>query len=640
MKRYYQLLKETFPTKTAVLTELINLEAIHHLPKGTEYFVSDVHGEYQAFDYLLRSGSGLLKERIQACFEELSIRDVDLDDFALYVLYPEEKMEREAGRLGRKVLEAKLASHIPHLIQVVRFVGSKYTRSKVRKAMPKEFAYIIEELLAEVERRRNKADYFQAIIDKVQALGQLDELVIALSRLIQELTVDHLHLVGDIYDRGPEPDKILDRLQGQRSVDIQWGNHDITWMGAFSGSHLCMVNVIRIAARYNNLSLIEDRYGINLRRLIEYSQAHYQPLPAFTPILDGESISQSEADLLNQLQQATAILQFKLENALIERRPDFQLGHRQLLAKVCYENKTICLDGQTYPLQDFETSCLKPDSPCQLTAEEEEMLEQLMYRFQASERLARHVDLLFEKGSMYLVYNQQLLFHGCIPLHDNGDFKSLRIEGVSYAGKDLLDFYEEQIRLAYRQPHIHDDFATDLFWYLWIGETSSLFGKTAMTTFERYYIADKATHEEKKNAYYQLRNDPAICQMILTAFGLGSDSHIINGHTPVKEKAGESPIKAEGKMLVIDGGFAKGYQKKTGLAGYTLVYNSFGLQLVAHRPFTSVEDVLDGGGDIISAQRLVEEVDERILVKSTTIGEQLQQEITALEHLYHHFEDY
>lgn len=626
MDRYYRLLKEKFPTKSAVMTELINLEAIQHLPKGTEYFVSDLHGEFQAFDYLLRSGAGLIKQKISECFVDDGQSQTDLEDLTHYILYPKEKMEKDISNLGSQGLDQRLLTIIPTMLTFARFLGDKYSRSKVRKAMPKEFAYIIEELLTESENGTSKQVYVTAILAKILQLGQLDELVMALSLLIQRLNMDHVHVVGDIYDRGKEPDRILDALLEHRSVDVQWGNHDITWMGAVSGSLVCMVNVIRISARYNNLDFLEDRYGINLRPLIAYSQKYFTPQKAFEPILDGEKLSQAESVILNQLQQATALLQFKLEEQLIERRPEFQLDHRRLLSKVDFSQNRIVLGDSEYSLTGLTSETINQEQPTHLTSEEEALLQQLHHSFQRSEKLRRHVDFLFEKGSMYLVYNQHLLFHGCLPLHDNGDFKSLRIDGVAYSGKALLDFYEDSIRKAYKDADIHDDRETDLFWYLWVGECSSLFGKKAMTTFERYYISDKSTHREEKNAYYRLRDQKEICQLILEEFGLKDGGRMINGHTPVREKIGESPIKAGGQMLVIDGGFAKGYQAKTGLAGYTLVSNSYGLQLVAHRPFKGVEHVLAGGGEIISAQRLVEEVHERVLVKSTTIGSKLARE--------------
>ncbi len=642
MHNYYRLLKERFPKKTAVLTELINLEAIQHLPKGTEFFVSDLHGEYAAFDYVLRHGSGNLKVKLQEWAQEVGEEnlEVDIDSLALFIYYPEKMMEKKAACLSKEQLEDLLESYIPSLIRVVKFVGSKYTRSKLRKAMQAEFAYVMEELVAEVDRREDKAGYCSSILKKIRNLGQLDELFVALANLIQHLTIDHLHVLGDIYDRGAHPDRIIERIGQMSNVDIQWGNHDITWMGAVAGSALCMINVIRIAARYNNLALLEDSYGINLRRLVDYALSYYTPLPSFAPVLDGAKVGEKEQDALNCLQQACAVLQWKLEYQCIERRPDFRMGSRQVLAHIDWEQGLLRRGNKTYVLENWNPCRIDPQNPGALMGEEEALINQLIHSFQSSERLVRHMDFLIENGSMYLTYNKQLLFHGCIPLHENGDLKSLRIEGKSYRGKELLDFYEYHVRKGYRHPERREDLSTDLFWYLWTGECSSLFGKAAMTTFERYYISDASTHREEKNPYYSLRDEEEICEMILAEFGLGPGSHIINGHTPVIESKGESPIKAGGRMLVIDGGFAKAYQKKTGNAGYTLVFNSYGFQLVAHRPFTGVEDVLAGNCDVLSTQRLVEYSDRRILVKDTSIGQRLGREIQDLEHLYLHFEEY
>ncbi len=639
MEKYYSLLKSSLKDKSSVLTEIINLEAIQHLPKGTEFFVSDLHGEHGAFDYLLRNGSGIIRTKIDEYFGD-DLSHSDKDEMALLIYYPTKQIALIRERRGSVYVEQYLEQVLPDLVKLLQYMGSKYTRSKVRKLLPSQFSYIIEELVAEIERSASKEQYFQVMIDKIVQLDQLENLVEALSEVIQSLAVDHLHVVGDIFDRGPEPDLILDRLASLRSVDIQWGNHDVTWMGAMAGSLICMVNIVRISARYNNLSLIEDSYGINLRPLIAYSQTHYQPKPAFVPILDEGNITEEESNLLNQLQQATAILQFKLEDALIERRPDFQLDHRRLLQKIDFKEAKIQLGEKIYPLRDFNATCINPEKPDQLTPEEMEILEQLRRNFLASERLKRHVDFLFEHGSMYLSYNDMLLYHGCIPMHDNGDFKSLRIGQALYRGKSLLDFYEEQIRQSYRNPTVDNDLATDLFWYLWVGECSSLFGKAAMTTFERYYIEDKRTHKEEKNAYYRLRQRADICEGILEEFGLEKESHIVNGHTPVREIDGENPIKAEGKLLVIDGGFAKGYQKKTGLAGYTLVSNSYGLELVAHKAFKNVTSILKGDSGIISRKRLIERATERKRVQDTSIGKQLAEEIQDLEWLYTHYEDY
>lgn len=638
MSQYFSLLKEKFPTKSSLLTEMINLDAICHLPKGTEYFLSDLHGEYQAFDYLLRNASGSIKKKLQECFPEKASEDID--KLCQYIYYPSEKIAAQQETLGEKALQEELSFYLPDLIQFVKYTGSKYTRSKVRKMLPADYAYIMEELLTEEQPDKNKHFYYQAILAKVIELEQLDNLFVAFAQLIQKLSIDHLHIVGDIFDRGKYPDFILEKLRSFRNIDIQWGNHDITWIGAISGSYICMINVIRIAARYNSIDLIEDRYGINLRRLIEYSQSHFQEEDVFNPILDGEEIADSEIMVLNQLQQATALLQFKLEHQLIKRRPCFGMEAGLLFSKIDTENQTITIGDITYPLQSFPFEMMDWDNPDGLTEEEVALLKGLMYRFQNSTLLKEHVDFLIEKGGMYHISNNHLLFHGCMPMHSNGDFKSMVFGKQAYSGRALLDFFEEQVLESYKNPDSHEDFQTDIFWYLWCGEVSSLFGKDRMTTFERYYIADKTSHVEHKNPYYKLRENEEICLRILEEFGLDKSAHIVNGHTPIKEKGGELPIKANGRMIIIDGGLAKGYQKTTGIAGYTLISNSYGLELVAHKPFSSVQDVLEGKCDIIFIKRLVEIVENRTLVKETDNGQLLLKEIADLEYLYHHFDQF
>ncbi|EOT51435.1 MULTISPECIES: fructose-bisphosphatase class III [Enterococcus] len=635
-KKYYTLLKEKFPTKEHVATEIINLEAILQLPKGTEHFISDVHGEFLAFDHVLRNGSGSVKEKLRECF---TTKQVDLNALAVLIYYPEQKLNQVKRQKKGNALHDWYQKNIILLVTATNHASKKYTRSKVRKALPPRFSYIIEELLTESHENQDKEHYLHAIIEKIISLGQADELIEDLAYTIQRLVVDHLHVVGDIYDRGPAPDAIMDRLIAYHSVDIQWGNHDIIWMAAMAGSKVALMNLLRISARYGNLDIIEERYGIALRPLVEYSRTHYTPQKKFAPKLAPTAdISKLEKDTLNVVQQATAILQFKLEGQLIKRRPDFQLDKRRVLEHIDYETKAITLDGCTYPLVHFAAPTIDPNDPTALTKEETQLIEQLIQSVQQSERLKRHMDFLIEKGSMYLCYNDNLLIHGCIPLHENGDFKSLRINNTQYAGKALLDFFEQQVRISYRQPEVKEDLATDLLWYLWSGECSSLFGKTAMTTFERYYIKDPLAHIEHKNAYYNLRNDQRVCQDILQAFGLSKTGHIINGHTPVKEKDGENPIKANGQMLVIDGGFAKSYQKETGIAGYTLLSNSYGLQLAAHQPFSSIEEAVLYGTDIVSTKRLIETVDDRTTVKETNIGTALTLEMKDLEVLYAHYE--
>lgn len=638
MSNYYQLLKEKFPSKSSLVTEMINLDAICHLPKGTEHFLSDLHGEYEAFDYLLRNGSGSIKKKVAECFTDRT--DEEIEFLCQYIYYPKEKIEVRQEVLSSNGLIEELTLFLPDLLQLVKYIGGKYTRSKVRKMMAADYAYIMEELLIVEQPDENKISYYNAIISKVIELDQLDDLFIAFATLIQDLSIDHLHVVGDIFDRGKYPDLIIDRLQKFNKIDIQWGNHDITWIGAVSGSTICMINVIRIAARYNSIDLIEDRYGINLRSLIEYSQKNFEPEEVFNPILDGDDISESDKVMLNKLQQATANLQFKLEHQLIARRPDFDMQASNLFTKINREEKTIEIKGKTYPLQSFPYQMIDWESPEQLTDEEERILSGLMHRFQTSNRLNQQIDFLMENGSIYKVTNNHLLFHGGMPMHSNGDFKSIRFGNQVYCGKDLMNFFQKQVIKSYKNKDKHDDFETDLFWYLWCGEVSSLFGKDRMTTFERYYIADKETHVEIKNAYYQLREREDICLRILNEFGLDETAHIVNGHTPVKEKVGEIPIKANGRIIIIDGGLAKGYQKKTGIAGYTLISNSYGLELVAHKPFSSVEDLLEGKCDIIFIKRLVEEVSQRTLVKETDNGKAILKEISELDYLFHHFDLY
>ncbi|EMF49452.1 fructose-bisphosphatase class III [Streptococcus parauberis] len=638
MSNYYQLLKEKFPSKSSLVTEMINLDAICHLPKGTEHFLSDLHGEYEAFDYLLRNGSGSIKKKVAECFTDRT--DEEIEFLCQYIYYPKEKIEVRQEVLSSNGLIEELTLFLPDLLQLVKYIGGKYTRSKVRKMMAADYAYIMEELLIVEQPDENKISYYNAIISKVIELDQLDDLFIAFATLIQDLSIDHLHVVGDIFDRGKYPDLIIDRLQKFNKIDIQWGNHDITWIGAVSGSTICMINVIRIAARYNSIALIEDRYGINLRSLIEYAQKNFEPEEVFNPILDGDDISESDKVMLNKLQQATANLQFKLEHQLIARRPDFDMQASNLFTKINREEKTIEIKGKTYPLQSFPYQMIDWESPEQLTDEEERILSGLMHRFQTSNRLIQQIDFLMENGSIYKVTNNNLLFHGGMPMHSNGDFKSMRFGNQVYCGKDLMNFFQKQVIKSYKNKDKHDDFETDLFWYLWCGEVSSLFGKDRMTTFERYYIADKETHVEIKNAYYQLREREDICLRLLNEFGLDETAHIVNGHTPVKEKVGEIPIKANGRIIIIDGGLAKGYQKKTGIAGYTLISNSYGLELVAHKPFSSVEDVLEGKCDIIFIKRLVEEVSQRTLVKETDNGKAILKEISELDYLFHHFDLY
>ncbi|MRG86768.1 fructose-1,6-bisphosphatase [Salinibacillus xinjiangensis] len=633
--KFLDLLAQRYDSEEKVVKEIINLEAILHLPKGTEHFVSDLHGEYQAFQHVLRNGSGKVKEKIRDLFTDV-LSEEEINEFATLVYYPEEKLQLIKNNFGNKEeLLEWYKEIIEHLIKLVSYSSSKYTRSKLRKALPQQFVYIIEELLYKTDEYTNKKPYYAKIIQQVISLNQADKLIIGLAYTTQRLVVDHLHVVGDIYDRGPEPDKIMDTLINYHSVDIQWGNHDVLWIGAYAGSKVCLANIIRICARYDNLDIIEDVYGINLRPLLNLAEKYYGDNPAFRPKrLSDKKLSEHEQVQITKIHQAISMIQFKLESPIIKRRPYFNMSERLLLEKIDYDRNEITIQGKTYPLDNTCFATVNPNQPDELLEEEKQVMDKLLFSVQHSEKLARHMKFLMKKGSLYLKYNGNLLIHGCIPIDENGNMEKMTIDNKTYAGRELLDIFEHYLRHAFAHPEETDDLATDMVWYLWTGEYSSLFGKRAMTTFERYFIKDKETHKEKKNPYYYLRENEDMCRKMLTEFDLDPDQgHIINGHTPVKEIDGENPIKANGKMVVIDGGFSKAYQSTTGIAGYTLLYNSYGMQLVAHQQFNSKEDVLLNGMDVLSVKRLVDKELERKKVLETNIGEEILQEITILKSL-------
>ncbi|MGG0463779.1 fructose-1,6-bisphosphatase [Priestia aryabhattai] len=633
--KYLDLLAQKYDTEEKVVTEIINLEAILHLPKGTEHFVSDLHGEYQAFQHVLRNGSGNVKEKIKDLFKNV-LSDQEINEFATLVYYPEEKLPLiKAQFRNKKELYEWYKEIIDRMLNLISYASSKYTRSKLRKALPEQFVYIIEELLYKTDEFTNKEQYYTKIVQQIISLGQADKLIIGLAYTTQRLVVDHLHVVGDIYDRGPEPDKIMDTLINYHSVDIQWGNHDVLWLGAFAGSKVCLANIIRICARYDNLDIIEDVYGINLRPLLNLAEKYYDDNPAFRPkVSSSDKLSDHERLQITKIHQAIAMIQFKLESPIIKRRPFFNMSERLLLEKIDYDKNEITIYGNTYQLENSCFATVDPAQPDQLLEEEEQVMERLLLSVQHSEKLARHMKFLMKKGSLYLKYNGNLLIHGCIPLDEEGNMEKMTIEDKTYAGRNLLDVFEHYLQEAFAHPEETDDLATDMVWYLWTGEYSSLFGKRAMTTFERYFISDKTTHKEKKNPYYYLRENEEVCRNILEEFKLNPDhGHIINGHTPVKEIEGENPVKANGKMIVIDGGFSKAYQSTTGIAGYTLLYNSYGMQLVAHKHFNSKEEILLEGTDVLSVKRLVDKELERKMVLETNVGEELLKEISILKDL-------
>ena len=639
-QKYLDLLSQKFDSAEKLATEIINLESILELPKGTEHFVSDLHGEYESFQHVLRNGSGNVRAKINDIFEN-KLSQQEIDDLAALVYYPEEKLKlvkNNFDSIGK--LNVWYITTIERLIELITYCASKYTRSKLRKALPEQFVYIIEELLYKSNEFHNKKPYYETLVNQIIELEQSDDLIIGLSYTVQRLVVDHLHVVGDIYDRGPKPDKIMDTLINYHSVDIQWGNHDVLWIGAYAGSKVCLANLLRICARYDNLDIIEDAYGINLRPLLTLAEKYYDAEnPAFKPKKRPDkdaSLTKREESQITKIHQAIAMIQFKLEMPIIKRRPSFEMEERLVLEKIDYDNNEITVYGKTYPLKDTCFQTVDRNDPAKLLPEEEEVVDKLLLSFQQSEKLRRHMSFLMREGKLYLPYNGNLLIHGCIPVDENGEMESFEIEGEQLSGRELLDVFEYHVRKAFDHKEITDDISTDLVWYLWTGKYSSLFGKRAMTTFERYFIEDKASHKEEKNPYYHLREDVDMIRKMLKDFGLNPDEgRIINGHTPVKEIDGEDPIKADGKMLVIDGGFSKAYQSTTGIAGYTLLYNSFGMQLVAHQEFNTKEKVLSDGSDELSVKRVVDEELQRKKIKDTNVGKELQDQIDILKILMH-----
>ncbi|MGV8982246.1 fructose-1,6-bisphosphatase [Clostridium sp.] len=632
--RYLKLLASKYPTIPDACTEIINLEAILNLPKGTEHFLTDIHGEYESFNHVLRNASGVIKRKINDIFGN-SLRETEKKELATIIYYPEQKLDLAIKEEDDIDDWYKITLH--KLIKICRTISSKYTRSKVRKALPADFSYIIEELLHEQQNTFNKQEYYNGIIQTIIKIGRAKEFIIAISNLIQRLTIDRLHILGDIYDRGPGAHIILDTLMHYHSIDIQWGNHDILWMGAAAGCESSMANVLRISTRYANLDTIEEGYGINLLPLATFALDFYSddPCNSFKPkVLLENNYRENDLNLMAQMHKAISIIQFKLEGSIIKRRPNYEMQNRLLLDKINYEKGTIDIDGKEYPLNDTNFPTIDPKDPYKLTQEEKELIDKLKSSFLNSEKLQKHVRFLYSKGSMYLKYNSNLLYHGCIALNADGSFKEMKIDDITYSGKSYIDRTERVAREAYFGKVNSESklYALDSIWYLWCGSNSPLFGKDKMTTFERYFINDKITHKEIKNPYYKYRDDETICNNVLAEFELNpTDSHIINGHVPVKTKQGESPIKANGKLLVIDGGFSKAYQPETGIAGYTLIYNSYGLLLASHAPFESTQKAIDEGVDILSSTIVLEKSTNRIRVTDTDVGLEIKEQIKDLE---------
>lgn len=634
--KYLSLLSQKFPNIQAVCTEIINLEAILNLPKGTEHFLTDIHGEYDTFSHILRNASGVVRRKIDQVFGH-TISEKSKKLLATLIYYPDEKLDIVKKEIKPEDLENWYSVILRRLIDVARAAADKYTRSKVRKAMPPDYAYIIDELMN--ENPSKKEEYYDSIISTIIEIDRASHFIIEISKFIQRLLIDRLHIIGDIFDRGPYPEKVMDTLIDHHSVDIQWGNHDILWIGAAAGIKSCISTVVRISARYDNLDTLEDAYGINLLPLATFAMKFYgnDPCECFTPkINSAQSYDSLNINLVSQMHKAIAVIEFKLEGQIIQRNPDFNMESRLLLNKIDYEKGTITINGIVYELKDKSFPTIDIHDPFSLCPEEEELMEKLRFSFLNSQRLQRHIKFFFSNGSMYLVYNSNILFHSCLPLNDDGSFKSFIIEGEECHGKLLCDKFEKITRRAYLNRWQHDRCQKDLdyVWYMWCGPRSPLFGKDQMTTFERYFIEDETTHKEHLDPYYIYRDDTKVCDMILEEFGLDpANSHIINGHVPVKVKKGESPIKADGKLLVIDGGMSKPYQKVTGIAGYTLMYDSYSLILVEHHPFVSPQMAIEQELDIMSTRSLVTRQLSRIKVGDTDIGAELKSQVKDLKML-------
>lgn len=638
-ERYLQLLSQSFPTIADASTEIINLQAILNLPKGTEHFLADIHGEHEAFQHVLKNASGNIKRKVNDLFGN-TLRESEKRDLCTLIYYPEQKLE--LVKQEEKELDDWYHIQIHRLVKICRDVSSKYTRSKVRKSLPVDFSYIIQELLHENSNDKDKTDYVSAITSTIISTGRADDFIETICNVIQRLAIDHLHIMGDIYDRGPGAHAVMDTLKNYHTWDITWGNHDILWMGACAGNNACICNVIRIALRYDNMDTIEDGYGINLMQLATFAMETYKkdPCAEFMPkIMQPDAIDEKSIQLIAQMHKAISIIQFKVESQMIKKYPHWKMDGRLLYDKIDYKKGTIKIDGKEYQLTSCNFPTIDPKNPDVLTPEEQALMEKLHHNFTVSEKLREHIPLLLRHGCMYKVVNNNLLYHASIPLNEDGTLREVEITPKKIAkGKDLLNKIGTIIRRAFQNNGAECDkdmqYATDYFLYLWCGPNSPLFDKHAMTTFERYFLKEKETHHEEKGFYFKFREREDIADAIMEEFGVNSaKGHIINGHVPVHVNKGESPIKANGKLMVIDGGFSQAYHKETGIAGYTLVYHSRGFELVQHEPFSSEEDAIKRGIDIVGTTQIVELNEKRLKVADMDKGTELKMQIEALQEL-------
>lgn len=632
-KSYLDYLAELYPTIDKASTEIINLQSIINLPKGTEHFISDIHGEYEAFSHVLRNGSGAVRKKIDDVFGH-TLTIAEKKAIATLIYYPREKLEQI--RLNDADTEDWYRVTLYRLIEICKTVSSKYTRSKVRKALPPAYAYVIEELITEKSEVLDKEAYYEAIVQTILEIGSAEKFIIAMAELIQRLVVDHLHIIGDIFDRGPGPHLIMDSLMDYHSLDIQWGNHDVLWMGAAAGHPACIATVIRICLRYETLDVLEDGYGINMLPLATFALDYYddKSLECFRM---KEGKEKKDATLKEKMHKAITVIQLKLEGKLAKENPEFEMEDRCLLEKINYEEKKITIEGITYELLDVDFPTVDRENPYDLNEAEKEVIDKLVSAFQNCDKLQKHVDFLLKQGSLYKVYNGNLLYHGCMPMNTDGSLRNVKIYGKFYKGKALYDILESYVRRAFFALNKKDkQKGQDIMWYLWCAPSSPLFGRSKMSTFERYFLKEKESHKEVKDPYYVLIEKPEVADMILREFELyGDNVHIINGHVPVHQSSGESPVKGGGKVLIIDGGFSRAYHKKTGIAGYTLIYNSYGLTLTAHEPFESAESAILNEQDIVSRQVAVEYSMKRQLVGDTDTGKIIRERISELKELIH-----
>ncbi len=636
--QYLQLLSKTFPTVAAASTEIINLEAILNLPKGTEHFLADIHGAYESFQHVLKNASGNIKRKVNELFGN-HIRETELRDLCTLIYYPEQKLERVKSR--EEDLNDWYHITIHQLVKVCHEVSSKYTRSKVRKSLPQDFSYIIQELLQEKPDDIDKAGYVNAVVDSMIETERADDFIITISKVIQRLAIDQLHILGDIYDRGPGAHKIIDMLENYHNWDIQWGNHDVLWMGACAGNDACICNVVRLSLRYANMTTLEDGYGINLVPLATFALETYgdDPCEEFVPKTSGGCgfIDEKTRRLGAMMHKAIAVIQFKVEAGLFSKHPQWKMNDRMLFNNVDYERGICTINGKDYEMKSCNFPTIDPNNPNLLTAEESELMDKLHHSFIVSEKLRKHIDILLGHGCMYNITNNNLLFHASVPLNDDGSLKEVELyKGHKYKGKELMHQTGMLIRTAFQNDSLPEEkeYAKDYFLYLWCGPDSTLFDKSKMATFERYFLKDETTHKEQKGNYFKLRDNDDVCDRILDAFSVRQPNrHIINGHVPVHAASGENPIKANGKLMVIDGGFSQAYHKETGIAGYTLVYHSRGFVLVQHDPFTNEEDAVQSGTDIKSTTQIVEMSAHRMLVADTDKGNELREQIAYLKKL-------